>query len=63
MHYACVVDMLCHSGRMVEAYELVKKMPIIVVEFIESIVGAFFNGCMIHERRDLAEMIVKGEAT
>ena len=62
-HYTCVVDMLCRSGRMIEAYELVKKMPTAAVESIESIVGAFFNGCMIHGRRDLAEMIVEGEAT
>ena len=37
-HYACVVDILCRSGRMEEAYELVKQMPI---EVTNSIVGAF----------------------
>ncbi|KAA8528130.1 hypothetical protein F0562_035619 [Nyssa sinensis] len=50
-HYACIVDLLCRSGRMEEAYALVKEMP---MEVTDSIIGAFFNGCKIHERRDLA---------
>ncbi|KAI9186902.1 hypothetical protein LWI28_022058 [Acer negundo] len=41
-HYACVVDIFCRSGKMVEAYELVRGMPI---EITNSIAGAFFNGC------------------
>ena len=55
-HYACVVDLLCRSGRMLEAYELVKEMPI---EVPDSIVGAFFNGCKIHGRKDLAKMMAQ----
>lgn len=55
-HYACVIDMLCRSGKMVEAYELVKEMPMRVTE---SIVGAFFNGCKIHGKRDLAKMMAE----
>ncbi|KAL2487940.1 Pentatricopeptide repeat-containing protein [Forsythia ovata] len=51
-HYACVVDLLCRCGRMEEAYDIVKQMP---MEVTDSVVGAFFNGCKIHERRDLAE--------
>lgn len=53
-HYACVVDLLCRSGRMKEAYELLNEMPILVTE---SVIGAFFNGCKIHGRRDLAKMM------
>ncbi|KAM7273377.1 hypothetical protein ACFE04_028041 [Oxalis oulophora] len=53
-HYACVVDMLCRSGKMVEAYGLVKEMHI---DITESIIGSFFNGCKIHGRRDLAKMM------
>ncbi|KAK3205080.1 hypothetical protein Dsin_019126 [Dipteronia sinensis] len=59
-HYACVVDMLCRSGKMVEAYELVRGMPI---EITDSIAGAFFNGCKIHGRRDLAEMMAEERLT
>ncbi|KAM0998809.1 hypothetical protein FF1_005589 [Malus domestica] len=55
-HYACVVDLLCRSGKMVAAYELVKGMPI---EVTESIIGAFFNGCKVHGRRDLAKMMAE----
>ncbi|OMO68955.1 hypothetical protein CCACVL1_19743 [Corchorus capsularis] len=53
-HYACIVDMLCRSGRMEEAYELVKEMPFGVTN---SILGAFFNGCKIHGRKDLAKLM------
>ncbi|XP_004296342.1 PREDICTED: pentatricopeptide repeat-containing protein At5g59600-like [Fragaria vesca subsp. vesca] len=53
-HYGCVVDLLCRSGKMVEAYEFVKSIPINVTE---SMIGAFFNGCKVHERRDLAKLM------
>ncbi|KAM1204714.1 hypothetical protein EV1_005710 [Malus domestica] len=43
-------------GKMVAAYELVKGMPI---EVTESIIGAFFNGCKVHGRRDLAKMMAE----
>ncbi|KAI5675229.1 hypothetical protein M9H77_06179 [Catharanthus roseus] len=55
-HYASVVDLLCRSGRMEEAYRMVQEMPF---EVTESMVGAFFNGCKVHERRDLAEEMAK----
>lgn len=55
-HYACMVDLLCRSGKMVEAYEVVKGMPILITE---SIAGAFFNGCKVHGRSDLAKMIAE----
>lgn len=55
-HYACVVDLFCRSGKIVEAYEFLKAMPIQVTE---SIAGAFLNGCIIHGRRDLAKMMAE----
>ncbi|XP_021891219.1 pentatricopeptide repeat-containing protein At3g29230-like [Carica papaya] len=55
-HYGCVIDMLCRSGKMVEAYELVKEMPFRVTE---SIIGAFFHGCKIYGKRDLAKMMAE----
>ncbi|KAK2968091.1 hypothetical protein RJ640_028924 [Escallonia rubra] len=55
-HYACVVDLLSRSGRMEEAYNLVKEMPI---EVTDSIAGAFFNGCKLHKRRDLAKQMAE----
>ncbi|XP_027337180.1 pentatricopeptide repeat-containing protein At5g59600-like [Abrus precatorius] len=55
-HYACVVDILCRSGRTVEAYEFFKVMPIQVTE---SMAGAFLNGCKVHGRKDLAKMMTE----
>ncbi|KAF4359251.1 hypothetical protein F8388_005360 [Cannabis sativa] len=55
-HYACVVDMLCRSGKMEEAYEIVKGMPMVITE---SIAIAFFSGCKIHGRRDLAKVMAE----
>jgi pentatricopeptide repeat protein len=55
-HYACVVDLFCRSGKIVEAYEFLKAMPIQVAE---SIAGAFLNGCKIHGRRDLAKLMAE----
>ncbi|KAL3609118.1 hypothetical protein D5086_000138 [Populus alba] len=49
---SALIDMYSECGN---AYELVKEMPI---EVTKSIVGAFFNGCMIHGRRDLAEKMI-----
>lgn len=49
-HYACVVDMLCRSERMVEAYDLLQQVP---MDVTNSMAGAFFNGCNIRGRRDL----------
>ncbi|KAF8398484.1 hypothetical protein HHK36_017413 [Tetracentron sinense] len=40
----------------VETYELVKAMP---MEVTDSIAGAFFNGCRIHGRSDLAKEMVE----
>ncbi|KAI3449909.1 hypothetical protein Pfo_006574 [Paulownia fortunei] len=55
-HYSCLIDLLCRYGRMEEAYGIVKQIG---VEVTYSIIGAFLNGCKIHERRDLAEKISK----
>ncbi|XP_061342683.1 pentatricopeptide repeat-containing protein At5g59600-like [Gastrolobium bilobum] len=55
-HYACVVDLLCRSGKTVEAYEFLKAMPIQVTE---SIAGAFLHACRVHGRRDLAKMMAE----
>ncbi|XP_030458715.2 pentatricopeptide repeat-containing protein At1g19720-like [Syzygium oleosum] len=53
-HYGCVVDLLCRCGRMTEAYNLLKEMP---VDITDSMLGAFFNGCSIHGRNDLAQLV------
>jgi pentatricopeptide repeat protein len=55
-HYACVVDLFCRSGKIVEAYEFLKAISIQVTE---SIAAAFLNGCKIHGRRDLARLMAE----
>ncbi|KAI3910577.1 hypothetical protein MKW98_027859 [Papaver atlanticum] len=50
-HLACMIDILGRSGRLTEAYQLVKGMG---EEINESVIGAFLNGCKIHGRSDLA---------
>ncbi|XP_074319785.1 pentatricopeptide repeat-containing protein At5g59600-like [Silene latifolia] len=55
-HYGCVVDLLCRAGKVEEAHEIIKRMSMAPTE---SILGSFFNGCIIHGRRDLAEDVAK----
>ncbi|KAJ8615795.1 hypothetical protein MRB53_035167 [Persea americana] len=55
-HYACIVDLLCRSGRLIEAYKLMKKIP---MKINDSVMGAFFNGCRIYGRSDMAKQLVE----
>ncbi|KAI3984309.1 hypothetical protein MKX01_011263 [Papaver californicum] len=52
----CMIDILGRSGRLTEAYQLVKGMG---EEINEPIIGAFLNGCKIHGRSDLAMGMAK----
>ncbi|KAI3503935.1 hypothetical protein L1887_32448 [Cichorium endivia] len=51
-HYGCVVDMLCRSGKMEMAYELLRELG---VGITDSMVGAFLNGCVVYDRGDLVK--------
>ncbi|KAK9059137.1 hypothetical protein SSX86_021756 [Deinandra increscens subsp. villosa] len=53
-HYACVIDILCRSGKVEEAYNLVKELR---AEVTDSMIGAFLNGCVVHNRPDLAKKV------
>ncbi|XP_051141930.1 pentatricopeptide repeat-containing protein At5g59600-like [Andrographis paniculata] len=53
-HYSCLIDLLCRVGKLDEAYDYIKEIG---VKATDSIIGAFLNGCKIHERHDLAEKI------
>ncbi|PIA46299.1 hypothetical protein AQUCO_01500068v1, partial [Aquilegia coerulea] len=53
-HYACVVDLLGRTGRLNEAYDLVKGLPFKPsLSLLESLLGA----CSIHGNFELAEEI------
>ncbi|XP_047175777.1 pentatricopeptide repeat-containing protein At3g14730 [Vigna umbellata] len=52
-HYTCVIDMLCRAGMLMEAYELVRRMP-----FKADPVGwrSLLAACRVHKDKDLAEI-------
>ncbi|GJV93327.1 pentatricopeptide repeat-containing protein [Tanacetum coccineum] len=53
-HYGCVIDMLCRSGKIEEAYDLVHELD---TEVTDSMVGSFLNGCVSYSRPDLAKKV------
>lgn len=53
-HYACMVDVLARAGQVAEAYQFLCEMPI---EPTASLLGALLNGCLIHGKSDLAEIV------
>nr|GEV95184.1 hypothetical protein [Tanacetum cinerariifolium] len=46
-HDGCLVDLLARSGRLEEAFNFIKKMP---VQPDVSIFGSFLHGCSMHSR-------------
>ncbi|CAN4084537.1 unnamed protein product [Withania somnifera] len=55
-HYACGIDLLCRVGRLEEASDIIKDMPI---EVTDSVIGDVFSGCKVYARRDLGEKMAK----
>ncbi|KAL7201657.1 hypothetical protein ACSBR1_033372 [Camellia fascicularis] len=55
-HYACMVDLLGKAGKLVEAYNLIKMMPIKPDIFVW---GALLGACRQHVNIDLAEIAAK----
>uniref|UniRef100_A0A5K1A2N9 DYW domain-containing protein n=1 Tax=Nymphaea colorata TaxID=210225 RepID=A0A5K1A2N9_9MAGN len=55
-HYACMVDLLGRAGRLEEAYEMIKSMP---VEPHAGVWGALLGACRIHSNVDLAEIAAR----
>lgn len=51
-HYGCLVDLLARSGRLIEAKDIINKMP---MEPSRSIWGALLNACRAHGNIELAE--------
>ncbi|KAM1354001.1 hypothetical protein FF1_033585 [Malus domestica] len=51
-HYGCLVDLLCRSGRLAEAKEVIKKMP---VRPSRNIWGAMLSACRAQGDMELAE--------
>lgn len=55
-HYTCMVDLLGRAGRLVEAVDLIKKMPI---KPHLAIFGTLLGACRIHKNLELAEYAAK----
>ncbi|KAL1199604.1 Pentatricopeptide repeat-containing protein [Cardamine amara subsp. amara] len=55
-HYTCMVDLLGRAGRLQEALELIKTMP---VESHGGVWGALLGACRIHKNPDIAEIAAK----
>ncbi|KAI3843100.1 hypothetical protein MKW92_049542 [Papaver armeniacum] len=55
-HYGCVVDLLCRAGRLTDAYDFVKKMPIKPDKVIW---GALLSSCRSHQNVELAEEVAR----
>lgn len=52
-HYACVVDLLGCAGKLNDAYEFIRKMP---MKPDPPIWGALLNACRIHRHIELGEL-------
>lgn len=55
-HYACVVDVLGCLGKLDDAYEFIRQMPL---KPDAAIWGALLNACRIHKRIDLGEVAAR----
>ncbi|KAA0025231.1 putative pentatricopeptide repeat-containing protein [Cucumis melo var. makuwa] len=53
-HYACIVDLLSRSGRLKEAYELIKSLP---VQSHAGAWGALLGACKLYCDSELAEVV------
>lgn len=54
-HYSCAVNMLCKVGRLSNALELIRRMP---MRPLASVWGSLLTGCRIHNNVELAEVAV-----
>ncbi|VFQ89129.1 unnamed protein product [Cuscuta campestris] len=52
-HYACLVDLLSRVGRLGDAYEVIRTMP---MEADAAVWGALLNGCRMHGSVELGRL-------
>lgn len=55
-HYGCMVDLLGRAGRLKEAYNMIKKMP---MKPNDMVWGALLGACRIHYDMEMTEQVVK----
>lgn len=59
-HYTCMVDLLGRAGKLVEAVDLIKKMPF---KPHSAIFGTLLGACRIHKNIELAEFAAENLLT
>ncbi|XP_019230652.1 PREDICTED: pentatricopeptide repeat-containing protein At3g21470 [Nicotiana attenuata] len=55
-HYGCLVDLLGRAGRLTEACDLIKGMP---VTPNDTVLGALLGACRVHSDTDVVENVLK----
>ncbi|CAN6479479.1 unnamed protein product [Victoria cruziana] len=55
-HYSCVIDLLGRSGRVLDAYEILRQMP---VKADVGLLGALFSACSQHGKVELGERVAE----
>ncbi|KAG1335187.1 putative Pentatricopeptide repeat-containing protein, chloroplastic [Cocos nucifera] len=55
-HYTCMIDLLGHSGKLDEAYQLIQDMS---MKPDSGVWGALLNGCKIHRNVELGELALQ----
>lgn len=55
-HYTCIVDLLGRAGRLDEAYDLIRTMPL---KPTHAVWGALLGACVIHGNVELGEVAAK----
>ncbi|KAF9597189.1 hypothetical protein IFM89_016330 [Coptis chinensis] len=52
-HYTCIIDLVGRAGRLKEAYELIKSMPL---KPNHAVWGALLGACVIHQEVELGQV-------
>ncbi|OAY58393.1 pentatricopeptide repeat-containing protein At3g21470 [Manihot esculenta] len=55
-HYGCVVDLLGRAGRLQDAYQFIKKMP---MKPNDAVWGALLGACRVHLDMDMVEQVME----
>ncbi|KAL8099591.1 pentatricopeptide repeat-containing protein At3g21470 [Apium graveolens] len=55
-HYGCLIDLLGRAGKLKEAYDLIKEMP---VRPNDTVWGALLGACRIHSDMEMADRILE----
>lgn len=55
-HYGCLIDLLGRAGKLKEAYDLIKEMP---MRPNDTVWGALLGACRIHSDMEMADCILE----